>query len=93
MVRQVKQMRYWIVDPNAVLARAVPGELLQAVARRCPQIVDIGSRVDQQQSPACDPLNVLWEFLGELPVKDSLGPFVGERFDHPVSITHRVNNA
>ena len=47
-----------VIDANAMLTRSVVFERFQPVARRRPQIQQVGCRIQNLQLPQGDPLNV-----------------------------------
>lgn len=85
-----------VVDADAVLARSIPLQSLQPVARRDTERVEVGRRVELMQLPIgrlVDPGIELGSRFAQL---DAFSVAVAERSDHTPSvsdITRSVNNA
>lgn len=81
-----------IVDPDAVLALSISGELFEAVSRRHSEIAQQVSCVKQEELLQGHPVNTLWEPFRALAIEDSLGLWVIEAPNHRTIIMPRVNN-
>jgi hypothetical protein len=79
-----------IVDPDTVLAPSVARQLLQAIRRRNPEIVQNFRSIQNQQFPQGDSLDSP-EPPGVPPLEDSLRLFAAEALDHVSIITRRDN--
>src|SRR5258705_3472033 len=82
-----------VVDANAVLTGPGAGELLQAVARRHPQVVDVLGGGDENEHVVCESAELLTEDLNVLAPPDRLGVLIPERADHSSIVTRHVINA
>jgi len=71
-----------IVDPDVVLPRSVPSELLKVVAAVCAQVEQCFRGLKIKQSSISHPLDILREFCGKFSPEDFLSFFVLKRADH-----------
>lgn len=71
-----------IVDANAVLPLPVAAQGFQAIAGRCPQIVESLCRIDCDELRACSLLDVRRQTANGVAHEDRRGAFVGEALDH-----------
>ena len=76
-----------IVDPDAMLTRPAARELFEPVARRHPKIRQDLRRIQHQELPTRDPLEIPRPAPGRLAVEDLLGLPVPEAPDHPGMLT------
>ena len=67
-----------IIDPDAPLAIAVTGKLLQSVPRRDSQKVEAGSAAQLFELALGDALNVLRQLRRKSPMEQLLSLFAGE---------------
>lgn len=81
-----------IVDPDAVLPRAVAAEPLEAVARRNQKVLERLSAVKDQQLSQCNSLDVRGKPPRSLAQEQSLGLGVAKAPDHRAMITLGVNS-
>src|SRR5690606_17071055 len=72
------------VDSDAVLAPTIADALLQAIARRDPQILDVIRCVDQLKLPQNRSLHRPVDALDVLLLPDALGALAAERSDHEI---------
>jgi hypothetical protein len=73
-----------IVDANAIFARSVACELLEAIARRKAQILERLRRIDEEQFAESDALELAVQPLDALPPKEPLGLIVPKAPDHKI---------
>jgi hypothetical protein len=71
-----------LVDSYAVLASPVSFQLLQAVAGRDPEVIQVLGGVEKQQLPMGRSLQFWTKQLGAFPFPDPLRLFVGEGPEH-----------
>lgn len=81
-----------VVDADAVLPLAVAVQLLEAVARRNPKVVDVFGGVEDQELAVSNSLKVGAERADVRAMPDELGLLARERLDHSITITRRVTN-
>lgn len=85
-----------IIDADAVLARSIPLQSLQPVARRDTERVEVGRRIELMQLPIGHLVDPGIELGSRFAQPDAFGVAVAERSDHTPSmsdITRSVNNA
>jgi hypothetical protein len=70
------------IDPDAVLPRSIPFQLLESIRWRDPQVFDPLGSVEHPQLPEADPLNVRPEALHALALEEALGVSICEALDH-----------
>src|SRR5579884_561022 len=71
-----------IVDPNTMLACAIPSELLESIAWRPPQVVQLFGRVHQPKLAEHDALEVGRKAPHRFPTEKPFGVAISERVDH-----------
>lgn len=71
-----------LIHPDAVLPGTVPFELLEAIRRRHPQILQDRSRVEHSKLPERRPLDVWAQSFDGLTTEELLGVAVLEGLDH-----------
>jgi len=71
------------VDPNAVLASAVPDETLQAVPWRHAELIQSLGGVQEQRLSVRPSLHVRWQLAGAIPFEHLPRLGVPEGADHP----------
>lgn len=71
-----------VIHPNRVESPQVALQSLQPVARRNPQVVDAGSRIDDQQLPEGGALDLFREALHALSTEEVFGATVSEARNH-----------
>ncbi len=81
-----------VVDADAVLAGAVAGQLLQPVAGRDSQVVDVLGRIDEDEFVVGEPAELGTELLDVPALPDRLGVLIPERADHGSIVTSVVIN-
>src|SRR3990172_4207303 len=81
-----------VVDPNAVLADAVPGEALQAVPWRHAELVQSLGGVHEQQLAVRSSLHVRCQLARPLPLKHLPCLGVPEGSNHRGSVTRSINS-
>jgi hypothetical protein len=79
-----------VVDADAVLTLAVAVQLLEAVARRNPKVVDVIGGVEDQKLAVSNSLKVGAELADVRATPYELGFLIRERLDHSQSITPHV---
>ena len=81
-----------VVDAHAVLAGTAASQLLQSVAWRHPQVVDVLGGVDENKLVVCEPAEFRAELFDVAALTDRLSVLVPERADHLAMITLDVIN-
>ena len=76
--------------PYTVLSLPIAVQLLEAVARWNPKVVDVLSGVENQEFAISNPLKVGAKFADVRAIPDVLGFLIRERLDHSASITRCV---
>jgi hypothetical protein len=71
-----------LVDADAVLAGAISLELLKAVARRNPEVVEDRRSIEHAELSESDPLNVTVQLPHREALEETFGIAVTEAFDH-----------
>jgi hypothetical protein len=79
-----------VVDADAVLSLPIPAQLLEAIARWNPKVVDDLGGVEDQELAVCNSLKVGAELADVRASPDELGFLVRERLDHLRIVTHYV---
>ena len=79
-----------VVDANTVLTVAIAFELLEAIARRCPEILEPHRRVYVAELSEHDAAEVRRKATNVLALPEALGVAVGEVLDHRSIVTHCV---
>jgi hypothetical protein len=74
-----------VINPDAILSRAIPLQSLQAIGRRRRKISKLLRVVDLYQPAKRNRLNPL-ESFDPVPLKDRLGIFISERSDQTMII-------
>jgi hypothetical protein len=74
-----------IVDANAMLARAIAFELLEAIAGRNPEVIEPFRRVDRDELTEHGPHELRRIATDVLALEEGFGVAVGEALDHPES--------
>lgn len=72
-----------VVDADAVLAGPVAAELLEAIARRDAQVLEVHGTVDQAELPEHDAAEVGRESADGFARPETLGVAVSEAPNHP----------
>jgi len=71
-----------IVDRDRILALSIPGELVQSVSRRHPQIVDAARKIDVLDFSPCPPRDLRRQSTRSPRREELLRVPVSERLDH-----------
>ena len=71
-----------IIDTDTVLARSVPLELLQAIARGDSQVLELLGGVNETELPQHRPLEVSREVPHGLALEEPLSVPIGKALDH-----------
>jgi hypothetical protein len=79
-----------VVNADAVLSLAVAVQLLEAVTRWNPKVVDVLGGVEDQELAIGNSLKIGAELADVRAIPDELGFLIRERLDHSKSITHGV---
>ena len=79
-----------IVDPDAVLPRSIPTQLLQPIPGRHPEVLEAGRGIQLPQFAQRHPLQVRRQLADRLAVEQPLGIPIAEAADHVGMITRRV---
>jgi hypothetical protein len=72
-----------VIDADAVLARAITAELLEAIPRRHPEILQLLGGINHDQLPEHHPDQFGGKAADTLTPEQSLGIRIGEALDHP----------
>jgi hypothetical protein len=80
-----------LVDPNAVEIFQVAGQLLQTVAGRNPEVVQLGCSMELVEFHFGAGLNFPGQFPGWFEVENLPGLGVGETLNHAINITKNEN--
>ena len=81
-----------IVDPDAVLALPIPGQLFKAIPGRNSQIGQSIGGVKHEELLQSRAVDVLWELSRAFTLEDPFGLWVFEAPNHVTIIMRRVNN-
>jgi hypothetical protein len=81
-----------VIHPNAPLTFAIPGESLQLITRRNPEVRQCFGCIQDLQLSLHPALDIAWKPSGAFATENLLGPFVGKAPDHRLIITSYVNN-
>lgn len=80
-----------LVDAEAVELPQLSGELLKAITRRNPQVVQFRGGMELIELHFRTGLNVSRQFAGWFEIKNLSGLGIGKAFDHATLITEKEN--
>jgi len=71
-----------VVDPNAVLAKAIAGQFLQSVSRRHFQVSEGDCSVEHDELAESNTLEIRWESADLLSLEETFGVVVAKAANH-----------